>query len=112
MRRFVAIALTTLAGLAGTAEAHRTASKPSWMTDFAWRVAICETGKGHNHPDYRHRSGVYGGAWGWYVGTWQLDRLHGMPRFPWNATPRQQYRVFQIGRTKGRYWGCIANRRY
>lgn len=73
---------------------------------------MCETGKGHNHPDFQHRTRSYGGAWGWFVGTWAIDRYAGMPRFPWNATPRQQYRVFLRGRARGRYWGCIAGGGY
>lgn len=94
------------------AKAHRDARRPNWIDPFAWAVAICETGKGHNHPDPQHQTSSYGGAWGWYVGTWQLDRYPGMPRFPWNATLRQQHRVFLRGRERGRYWGCIANGGY
>lgn len=94
------------------ADAHRNASRPGWMSPFAWAVAVCETGKGHNHPDFRHHSGSYGGAWGWFSGTWLLDRPQGFPSRAYLATPREQYRVFQIGRARGRYWGCIANGGY
>lgn len=97
---------------AAAAGAHRSAKRPGFISPFAWAVAVCETGKGHNHPDFRHRSGSYGGAWGWFVSTWQLDAPKGYPRVPWKATPRQQNRVFYLGRKRGRYWGCIANGGY
>lgn len=87
-------------------------SRPAWIDRFAWAVAVCETGKGHRYPDFQHRTRHYGGAWGWFVGTWALDRYPGMPRFPWNATPHQQYKVFVRGRARGRYWGCIAHGGY
>lgn len=121
------IVLTTAAllaaiGAAGAA-AHRSANRPKYIDRFAWAVAVCETGKGHNHPDFRHHTSSYGGAWGWFIGTWKLDRYtrtwrdkhgrwRGMPLYPWNATPRQQYRVFLRGRALGRYWGCIAGGGY
>lgn len=95
-----------------TAAAHRTAKRPAWLDRFAWAVAICETGKGHNHPDPRHRAGSYEGAWGWYSGTWDLDKPRGYPDHAYQATLRQQYRVFSIGRARGRYWGCIAHGGY
>jgi hypothetical protein len=87
-------------------------SKPPWMSRFAWAVGICETGKGNRYPDFKHRTRDYGGFAGWYHGTWQLDAPKGYPRYPWLATPRQQYRVFLIGRERGRYWGCIENGGY
>lgn len=94
------------------AKAHRDARRPNWIDPFAWAVGVCETGKGHNHPDFQHQTSSYGGFAGWYIGTWKLDRYPGMPMLPWNATPRQQYRVFLRGRERGRYWGCIANGGY
>lgn len=86
--------------------------RPKWMSRFAWAVGVCETGKGNRYPDFKHRTQSYGGFTGWYWGTWQLDAPKGYPRFPWLATPRQQYRVFLIGRARGRYWGCIENGGY
>lgn len=103
--------MVVLAVFTAPADGHYTA-KPGWMSKFAWAVAVCETGKGHTHPDFRHRGSKYGGAWGWFIPTWQLDRFSGMPRYPWLASPRQQYRVFLRGRERGRYWGCIANGGY
>jgi hypothetical protein len=104
----IVIALT----LTAVAAAHRDAERPKWMDAFAWAVAICETGKGHNHPDFRHRAGSYEGAWGWYFGTWDLDKPKGYPDHAYQATPKQQLRVFRIGRSRGRYWGCIAHGGY
>lgn len=93
--------------LASLALAGQIVTRPAWITPFAWRVAVCETGKGNAYPDFRHHAGSYEGAWGWYHGTWLLDRMAGMPRHAYDASPREQYRVFQIGRARGRYWGCI-----
>ncbi len=108
--------LTLTLTLAAAADGHRTPGKPGirpkWMTPFAWAVAVCETGKGNRHPDYQHRSGSYGGAWGWYIGTWRTDAPRGFPRLPWQATARQQYAVFLTGMQRGRYWGCIAGGGY
>ena len=112
MTAAIITALLIALSAAAAADAHRTSKRPRWISPFAWAVAVCETGKGHNHPDRRHRSGPYDGAWGWYVGTWRLDAPAGYPRNPWDATLRQQHRVFQIGRKRGRYWGCIHNGGY
>ena len=103
--------MTALA-IAGTTAQAAITKKPPWMSRFAWAVGICETGKGNRYPDFQHRTSSYGGFTGWYWGTWQLDAPAGYPRFPWLASPRQQYRVFLISRAKGRYWGCIANGGY
>ena len=65
-----AVIVTLALAFTALAAGHRGArGRPAWIDPFAWAVAVCETGKGHNHPDFRHRSGVYEGAWGWYVGT-------------------------------------------
>ena len=71
------IVLTSLLALlvATAGNGHPYLERPAWIDRFAWAVAVCETAKRHHpHPDFEHRSGSYGGAWGWYVGTWQLDR--------------------------------------
>lgn len=79
-----------------------TMSSPSWVPPLIRRLAVCET---RGNP--QHRSGSYGGIVGWYVGTWQLDRYHGMPRLPWNATLAQQVRVARRSVARGRYFGCL-----
>lgn len=98
--------------LAAIARAHRTAERPGWISPFAWAVAVCETGKGHNHPDFRHVYGSYEGAWGWFAETWTRDLRAGYPDHAFQATPRQQNRVFHDSIEKGRYFGCIANGGY
>lgn len=87
--------------------------KPRWMSTFAWRVGTCESGtRGSPRPNFRHDGGDYEGFVGWYWGTWLLDAPAEYPRRAYLATPRQQYRVFQISVARGRYFGCIANRLY
>jgi hypothetical protein len=100
-----------LALAAGNAHASPT-ERPPWMSRFAWAVGICETGKGNRYPDFKHRTRSYGGAFGWAISTYQLDRYPGMPMLPWQASPRQQYRVFLRGRDRGRFWGCIEHGGY
>ncbi len=96
-----------IAALAATT-AHATAeritmSSPSWVPPLIRRLAVCET---HGNP--QHRSGSYGGIVGWYVGTWQLDRYKGMPRYPWNATLAQQVKVaIRSVNVRHRYYGCL-----
>lgn len=116
----ITLIYTLALGIAGREISAATPSitaRPPWIDPLSWAVAVCETGKGNRYPDFEHRwptapRGKYGGAWGWFVGTWQLDRPHGVPRFPWNATPRQQYRVFRISMRRHRYFGCHANGGY
>lgn len=93
--------------LTATANAQPVPAKPAWMSTFAWAVGMCET-----QLRYKHRAGSYEGFAGWYAGTWDLDKPNGYPDHAYQATPRQQYRVFLIGRKKGRYWGCIHNGGY
>lgn len=81
--------------------------RPRFVSKFAWAVAMCET-----QGNFRHDGGSYEGAWGWYTGTWLLDRRPGYPSSPTRATPRQQNRVFHDSVRKGRYFGCIVNGGY
>ena len=106
------VCLLALAVTAPGARAHTDAKRPGWISPFAWAVAVCETGKGHNHPDFRHDSGSYEGAWGWFAGTWKLDRRRGYPKHAYQATSRQQNRVFHDSIEKGRYFGCHRNGGY
>lgn len=78
------------------------------MSRFAYAVAKCET-----QVNYHHHAGSYEGAWGWYHGTWLLDRPPGAPEHAYDATPRQQYRAFLKGYYRlHHYWGCIAHGGY
>lgn len=90
----------------GNAEG-RTTQRPGFISPFAWAVAMCET-----QGNFRHDGGSYEGAWGWFTGTWLLDRRDGYPSSPTRATPRQQNRVFYDSLKKGRYFGCIVNGGY
>jgi len=75
---------------------------------FDRAVAMCET-----QLNYRHHAGSYEGAWGWYHGTWLLDRPAGAPEHAYDATPRQQWEAFKRGwYVLHHYWGCIANGGY
>jgi len=89
------------------AQADSANGRPKFVSKFAWAVAMCET-----QGDFNHNGGSYRGAWGWYVGTWQLDKRKGYPSDPTDATPRQQNRVFHDSLAKGRYFGCIAHGGY
>lgn len=62
-----------------------------------YRLARCETGylKG-GKPNWRHWAPSYGGALGFYHGTWASFRHHVTPLPPvnsWDATPAEQYAV-------------------
>lgn len=88
---------------APAADERITLAGPSWVPPLIRRLAVCETG---GNP--RHQAGPYGGIVGWYVGTWQLDRYPGMPRYPWNATLRQQVKVaIRSVYVEHRYFGCL-----
>jgi len=98
---FTILALAA-ADAVSAAQERITMTGPAWVPPLIRRLAVCET---HGNP--QHQAGVYGGIVGWYVGTWQLDRYAGMPRYPWNATLRQQVRVAVRSVNRGRYFGCL-----
>lgn len=74
-----------------------------WMPPVWQRLARCETGL-----NWRHNSGTYEGAFGFYKGSWDQFRYAGYPSSADRATPWQQYRVAL--RIHARYgftgWGC------
>jgi len=76
-------------------------SKPSFVLQRDWAVAVCET-----QGDFGHHVGRYEGAWGWYHGTWLTDRVRGAPRHAYSASARQQYRTYLRSLERGRYFGC------
>lgn len=105
MRNVAALAVTIAlaATPAQAADDRITLTSPSWVPPLIRRLAMCET---HGNP--RHQAGSYGGIVGWYVGTWQLDRYPGMPRYPWNATLKQQVNVaVRSVYVRHRYFGCL-----
>lgn len=77
-----------------------------WMPAVWQRLAQCESGA--NPPNWRHDSGTYTGAFGFYIGSWQDYRYPGYPARASQATPWQQYRVAL--RIHARFgftgWGC------
>jgi hypothetical protein len=70
-------------------------------------LAACESGS--SPPNWRHDSGTYQGAFGFYYGTWDQYRLSGYPSNAAQASPWQQWRVAL--RVAAKYgiaspWGC------
>lgn len=99
-------ALAAALALAGGASAAQK-SRPGWLPEVWWRIAVCET-----RANWRHDSGRYEGAFGFYEGTWDTYRLPGYPRDAYLATPRQQYAVARRVAAKHTLnaWGCYRNR--
>jgi hypothetical protein len=106
MRTITTAITLTLAALILAASAGATAGRttqPSWLPDMWWRLAVCETG-----ANWRHDSGRFEGAFGFYEGTWDTYRLPGFPADAHRATPKQQYRVALsvAARHSMHAWGC------
>lgn len=80
-----------------------------WMAPHAIRLAQCESGS-RGEPVWRHNSGTYEGAFGFYYGTWdQFKPVSWWPSSASEASPWQQYVVARI--VARRYgiaspWGC------
>lgn len=80
-----------------------------WLPAKWQRIARCETHKGQYVPgDWRHNSGTYQGAFGFYHGTWDGYKPEGFPAEAYQATPRQQYIVALNVYAEHGYgaWGC------
>jgi len=88
-------------------------SKPAWMSQFAWAVGICETGKGNKYPDFSHRSGDLEGFVGWRNYTWDMDKV-GVTSIDhaYQASPRIQNKVAAVSFKRHRNFGCISNGGY
>jgi hypothetical protein len=78
-----------------------------WLPPVWQRIAQCETG-----TNWKHNSGTYQGAFGFYHGSWDAFNKFGYPREAYNATPWQQYKVaLAIYKRYGfTGWGCYMNR--
>jgi len=107
-------ALTTIiATLAITSSAQASSSwqwkYKAWMPAVWQRVAQCESGS--NPPNWKHDSGTYQGAFGFYHGSWDAFRPARYPSNAADASPWQQYRVAL--RIHARYgftgWGCYRH---
>jgi Transglycosylase-like domain len=81
-------------------------SRPDWMDYTWWRIGICESGQ--NPPNWRHNSGTFQGALGFYHGSWDAFRPPGYPSEAYLATPWQQVQVAERIRARYGYsgWGC------
>lgn len=93
--------------------APRPASKQAWQ--YRWqvwlppvwqRIARCETG-----TNWKHDSGTYQGAFGFYHGSWDQFNTFGYPSEAYLATPWQQYRVARAIHARFGFtgWGCYTN---
>ena len=78
-----------------------------WMPAHWIRLAECESGA--RPPNWKHNSGTYQGAFGFYYGSWdRFKPVSWWPRDAHLASPWQQYRTAL--RIHARYgfsgWGC------
>lgn len=100
--------ITTLTYITA-ANAWTTKPRPPWLPKIWWAIGMCETGL-----DYRHNSGAYQGAYGFYRGSWDAFKPAGYPAEAYQATPRQQLTVAR--RIYARYgltgWGCYTHGGY
>lgn len=112
------LALVLAAGSAQAAEKQER-RKDAWQWEYkkwmpaVWqRIAHCEGGtRPPADPNWKHNSGTYQGAMGFYHGSWDAFRPKGYPSEAYLATPWQQYRVAL--RIHNRYgftgWGCYKS---
>ena len=91
---------------------HERARQWNWqafLTPVERAVLMCET-----QMNWRHNSGTYQGAPGFYRGSWDAFRPAGFPSEAYNATPWQQTVVMR--RIRDRYgwsgWGCYTHGGY
>lgn len=110
MRKLIATAIALIAITLPT----QANAKQSWQWQYrAWmpkhwqNLAACESGS--TPPNWKHNSGTYEGAFGFYHGSWDDYRPKRYPASASQATPWQQWRVAL--RIAARYgiaepWGC------
>ncbi len=110
--RFTLATIATV--IAATFTAGATAATPSWQWQYTkwmpkhWvNLAACESGS--SPPNWRHNSGTYEGAFGFYHGSWDQFRPARYPSSASSATPWQQWQVAL--RIAARFgiaspWGC------
>lgn len=104
--RVLCIAAALFLLVATRAEAS---TRPAWLTDVEWAVALCETG-----GNFRHRTRNYQGAWGFRDTSWDWLKPKGYPADADLATPWQQTVVMR--RIRARFgwsgWGCYTGGGY
>jgi hypothetical protein len=106
MRRLAAMITVGLVLTAvATASTYKYPPRPGWLPKLYWAVGMCET-----QLNWRHNSGTYQGAFGFYYGAWDQYRYPGYPSEAYNATPWQQYRVIRRIGMGGN--GCYQNGGY
>ena len=112
IRRLIAT-VSVAAALASPAAAD---TKPAWQWQYkkwmppVWqRLAQCESGS--KPPNWRHNSGTYQGAFGFYHGSWDAFNRFGYPSDAHRATPWQQYKVALAIHARYGFtgWGCYRH---
>ena len=103
------LTLTVILMLLLAAKAAAYPPRPSWLPPTWWAIGMCET-----QLNWRHNSGTYQGAFGFYRGSWDSFAPAGYPSEAYNATPWQQYQVaLRIWRRYGfSGWGCVTHGGY
>jgi len=91
---------------------HERARQWNWrafLTPVERAVLMCET-----QMNWRHNSGTYQGAPGFYRGSWDAFRPAGFPSEAYNATPWQQTVVMRLIRARYGWsgWGCYTHGGY
>jgi hypothetical protein len=81
----------------------------AWLPNVWRAIGECET-----QLNWRHDSGTYQGAFGFYRGSWDAFKLAGYPDEAYQASPWQQYQVALA--IYNRYgfsgWGCYTHGGY
>ena len=108
-----AVIALALAAPAAQARIERvTVDGPAWIPGLIRRLSVCES-RGNPRHHVWNGEGEFGGIVSWYVagggGTWKLDKYPGMPRYPWQASLRQQVRVAVRSVQRGRTFGCLRH---
>lgn len=79
-----------------------------WMPKHWQNLAACESGA--SPPNWKHNSGTYEGAFGFYHGSWDQFRPARFPASASSATPWQQFvvarRIAAHYRSIAGSWGC------
>lgn len=98
------LALGFIAALVFATLAMAHLRRPKWLPEMWYRLGVCETGL-----NWRHSTTDYGGAFGFYRGSWDDYKPGGYPDEPEQATPREQYVVaLRIARDGLGGWGCVT----
>lgn len=108
----IAVSCLLACTAAQAAEERVTVDGPRWIPGLIRRLAVCES-RGDPRHHVRNAEGEFGGIVSWYVagggGTWALDKYPGMPRYPWQASLRQQVSVAIRSVNRGRHFGCLQH---